>query len=68
MITFKYRPKLKKKEKIKTPDNIRMIIDDMLNDVRTRELYQMIFTATAERNILNNPELNRAFGMRLERR
>lgn len=65
MIVFKYLPK---KEKIKKADNIHELMNDLLNDTRTQELYQMMYAAIAERNVNINPELNRMFGMRIERR
>jgi hypothetical protein len=68
MPTFKYRPRISRKEKAKRIAHDHMqTLPEYYAEMRTRRLYQHLFAVMAERNIAN-PELNRMYGMRIERR
>jgi hypothetical protein len=69
MIIFKYCPRISRKEKAKRiiHDHLETV-PNFYTDLRTRELYQMFLAATAERNIELYPQINRMYGMRIERR
>jgi hypothetical protein len=69
MPTFKYRPRISRKEKAKIIARDHMqTLPEYYAEMRTRRLFQHIFATMTARNIELYPQLNRMYGMRIERR